>query len=59
MPPQDAPKKCHICDKSYKYKKELNRHIKRHSDCKPYKCELCGKFYKELGCLNEHKKIHS
>ena len=49
------PFKCRLCGKSYKYKKDLNRHAKHvHDEQNGYRCKLCNKFYSCNDDLNHH-----
>jgi KRAB domain-containing zinc finger protein len=41
--------KCDICDKGFRQREDLQRHIRTHTGDKPYKCHICGKGF--LMCL--------
>ncbi|KAI9291276.1 hypothetical protein K502DRAFT_326372 [Neoconidiobolus thromboides FSU 785] len=45
---------CHLCDKSFKQKVHLTRHIKEHSGTKPYSCKICFVSFKRLENYNQH-----
>ena len=49
---------CDICNKSFGYNKDLNRH-KRTVHCEPeYQCLECNKFFKTPRLLNTHSLVH-
>jgi len=49
--------KCGV--KSYKYKKDLNRHLKLECGVSPkFTCGICGKKYKRKETLKQHATIH-
>ncbi|XP_068231411.1 oocyte zinc finger protein XlCOF6-like isoform X1 [Palaemon carinicauda] len=50
---------CLFCDKSYKWKKSLDKHlVKFHPHSTPFSCELCGKEFKNNYSLSDHKNSH-
>jgi DNA-directed RNA polymerase subunit RPC12/RpoP len=50
---------CHLCEKSFSRKANLESHLVSHSNDKPYSCDYCGLRLKTKGNLRVHKKIHS
>ena len=53
---------CDICDKTYKYKKGLNAHMRMEHEgtsgiIKTFKCDLCTSVFKEHKNLNAHKRL--
>lgn len=57
-PNTDVPVKCEFCNKSYKDRKYLSRHVKKaHDEVKPFeaqRCDVCGNVYKTKGNLERH-----
>ncbi|XP_064099932.1 oocyte zinc finger protein XlCOF6-like isoform X1 [Macrobrachium nipponense] len=50
---------CLFCDKSYKWKKSLDKHlVKFHPHSTPFNCELCGKEFRNNYSLSDHKNSH-
>ncbi|XP_077861465.1 uncharacterized protein LOC102803175, partial [Saccoglossus kowalevskii] len=49
---------CDVCQKVFKDKWHLQRHMFTHSDEKPFSCEACGKNFKSPVNLREHQLIH-
>lgn len=47
--------KCDICQKAFKRKSELNRHLRTHELKRPFVC-FCGKAYKQSAHLQNHYK---
>lgn len=50
--------KCQICNRKFKAKRDLIRHMGVHSDAKPFQCDVagCGKGYKFTQDLKSHKE---
>ncbi|XP_069489837.1 zinc finger protein 2-like isoform X2 [Ambystoma mexicanum] len=53
------PYMCTECGKSYRLKKEFNRHKETHALVKPYTCSDCGKNFFRKANLYKHYKTHS
>ncbi|XP_049908175.1 zinc finger protein 664-like [Epinephelus moara] len=51
--------KCDICEKYFKFKSLLQRHMKTHTGEKPYSCNICGKGFSRTSTLNIHRRIHT
>lgn len=55
----DKPYACKMCPKTYKLKRELNRHLVSHTDKKRYQCELCDSRFQYPYLLSKHiKHVH-
>ena len=50
---------CNLCEKVFKHKSNLNRHMVIHSGEKGFSCNLCEKAFAEKGTLKKHMVIHS
>ena len=53
---------CDICESSFKYKKNLNHHIRsKHettsNDARKVQCDICSLSFTEEKCLHAHKKL--
>lgn len=50
---------CQQCDKQYKYKNNLRRHIRHECNQEPkFCCEICPKRFKQKGHLKSHYLVH-
>lgn len=51
--------RCHICSKSFRFKFQVQRHIKtNHTTGKPYICAICGATFTLKYYLTRHMKLH-
>ncbi|XP_050411931.1 zinc finger protein 596 isoform X2 [Patella vulgata] len=51
--------KCKICDKAYRLKRSLRKHVQKHTAKKVNNCELCNKSYFTKGELQDHTRVHT
>ncbi|GAA52259.1 zinc finger protein 208 [Clonorchis sinensis] len=49
---------CSVCQKSFEYFSQYERHCISHSSTASYKCVTCGKLHKYPHMLKQHEKIH-
>lgn len=49
---------CEFCDQSYKYRGDLNRHLRSHLGGKIYKCDQCDERFKFKFDLQKHSYQH-
>lgn len=54
---QDTPFTCHLCGKSFKWKANLNLHLKVHNG-ERVKCDKCGREFARRGDLVRHRRSH-
>lgn len=55
----DRPHTCSICNKNFRIKSILTRHMKTHTGEKPYSCSVCGKSFIQRSYLQTHMNSHS
>lgn len=55
----DRPYSCNICNKKFKVRSVLTRHMKTHTGEKPYRCNICGKSFIQRSYLHTHMNSHS
>ena len=49
---------CKICDKVFRVKSGLKKHMEKHCDLKEFDCSLCPKQFKRSEALKSHLKAH-
>ncbi|CAJ1048868.1 zinc finger protein 135-like [Xyrichtys novacula] len=50
---------CSICNKTFRIKSILTRHMKTHTGEKPHSCSVCGKGFIQRSYLQTHMNSHS
>ncbi|XP_072237337.1 uncharacterized protein [Leuresthes tenuis] len=50
---------CNTCDKSFRIKSILTRHMKTHTGDRPHRCSVCGKSFIQRSYLQTHMSAHS
>ncbi|XP_046747058.1 zinc finger protein 37-like isoform X4 [Diprion similis] len=50
--------KCIICDREFRCRMELSRHIKSHNTRRPFKCEHCPKTFRTAYDQRKHASCH-
>ena len=58
--PKWVEQTCQVCEKSYKRKEHLLRHMQTsHSELRPFVCKVCAHTFSRKDRLLRHEKIHS
>ncbi|KAM9765113.1 uncharacterized protein ACNS7B_022777 [Menidia menidia] len=55
---QRRPYTCNLCDKNFRIKSVLTRHMKTHTKEKPHRCSICGEGFVKLSYLQKHMSSH-
>jgi len=50
---------CHICQKVFKARTDLRKHLRLHTEDKCAKCDICGKKFVSPSHLENHRRIHT
>ncbi|XP_076437478.1 uncharacterized protein LOC143276715 [Babylonia areolata] len=50
--------KCDTCNRVFRKKEALTRHLPVHSEVRPYVCDICGKGFSQVGNLTIHVLQH-
>ncbi|KAI4464829.1 finger putative transcription factor family-related [Holotrichia oblita] len=56
---RNLPRTCNICNKTFRFHSNLERHKLTHTGEKPYLCNICGKRFAQLSYLKIHSFIHT
>jgi len=54
----DKPHVCRYCDKAFRLKPVLIKHVRTHTGEKPYECTVCGKCFRQRTTYANHLKVH-
>ncbi|CAG7719500.1 unnamed protein product [Allacma fusca] len=49
---------CMICPKKFRFKSQLNRHVKIHTGDRPHSCDVCGGTFASRWHLSRHQMTH-
>ena len=57
--PGEKTFKCDTCGKTFKFKSQLNSHLRSHTGEKPFTCDICGKAFTLNSNLTAHMRVHT
>lgn len=49
---------CHVCQKQFSHRTNLQSHVVIHVTAKPYQCEICGLEFAEKKQMDAHEIVH-
>ena len=55
----EMPYSCGICDKKFKWPRDLKWHQMVHTGEKPYACNYCNKKFNRPGSVKDHEMTHT
>ena len=50
---------CPDCDKKFRFKCLIDKHMRQHDYARPYKCKICHNMYRYNESLKIHSKVHA
>jgi len=50
---------CETCEKRFGEKRNLERHMRIHTNERPYACDVCEMKFRHSGSLKTHMRIHA
>ncbi len=59
IPSKQLGHSCPHCQKVFKAKRDLSRHLLIHSDSRPFECSRCGKCFRQKMALKRHMLTHN
>ena len=59
MPEKEKTIQCDQCEKKFRSKPELDRHMRSTHEVNPMPCDICGKVFQNQARLTTHVKVHT
>lgn len=56
---RNQPRTCEICNKTFRFHSNLERHKLTHTGEKPFLCNVCGKSFSQMAYLKIHSFTHT